>query len=159
VDQDSLTATMGNLERIYREHGDRLWWAVLAFSGDREVASDAVAEAFAQALRRGEELHDPLAWIWRVAFRVAAGELKRRRQTFSAGREGEESYEMPEQASELISALALLSVRQRAAIVLHDYAGFGRKEVAGILGIAAPTVGVHLHRGRKRLREILEEEP
>ena len=86
MDQDSLTATMGNLERIYREHGDRLWWAVLAFSGDREVASDAVAEAFAQALRRGEGLRDPLAWIWRVAFRVAAGELKRRRQTVSPGR-------------------------------------------------------------------------
>ncbi len=38
------------LERVYREHGARLWRAVLAFTGDREVASDAVAEAFAQAL-------------------------------------------------------------------------------------------------------------
>lgn len=109
MDQDSLTATMGNLERIYREHGGRLWWAVLAFSGDREVASDAVAEAFAQALRRGEDLSDPLAWIWRVAFRVAAGELKRSRQTVSAGRGSEESYEIPEQVSELMSALAPLS--------------------------------------------------
>src|SRR5437867_3293331 len=28
------------LERLYREEGNRLWWALLAYSGDREVASD-----------------------------------------------------------------------------------------------------------------------
>jgi DNA-directed RNA polymerase specialized sigma24 family protein len=40
------------LERLYREQGDRMWRAVLAFAGDPEVAKDAVAEAFAQALSR-----------------------------------------------------------------------------------------------------------
>ena len=35
----------GELERLYREQGDRMWRAVLAFAGDPEVASDAVAEA------------------------------------------------------------------------------------------------------------------
>lgn len=45
-----------SLEGIYREHGNRLWWAILAYAGDREIASDAVAEAFAQALRRAEDL-------------------------------------------------------------------------------------------------------
>jgi DNA-directed RNA polymerase specialized sigma24 family protein len=49
VAEDSRTA----LERIYREHGDRLWRSVLLFSGEPDVASDAVAEAFAKALRRG----------------------------------------------------------------------------------------------------------
>ena len=41
------------LEALYRDDGDRLWRALLVFAGDPEVASDAVAEAFAQALRRG----------------------------------------------------------------------------------------------------------
>ena len=66
------------LERVYREQGVRIWRAVLLSSGSREIADDAVAEAFAQALRRGDELRDPAAWVWRVAFRVAAGELKER---------------------------------------------------------------------------------
>jgi DNA-directed RNA polymerase specialized sigma24 family protein len=48
----------------------------LASAGGR--GTHALAEAFAQALRRGDRLTDPLAWIWRIAFRVAAGELKRR---------------------------------------------------------------------------------
>jgi DNA-directed RNA polymerase specialized sigma24 family protein len=34
-------------EVTYREHGARLWRSVLLYSGDPEVASDAVAEAFA----------------------------------------------------------------------------------------------------------------
>ena len=40
------------LERVYRENAERLWRAVLLAFGSREVADDAVAEAFAQALRR-----------------------------------------------------------------------------------------------------------
>jgi hypothetical protein len=33
-----------DLERLYRERGNRLWWALLAFTGDREVTNDAMAE-------------------------------------------------------------------------------------------------------------------
>ena len=53
------------------EHG-RLWRSLLAYAGDPEVASEAAAEAFAQAVRRGEALRDPAAWVWRAAFRIAA---------------------------------------------------------------------------------------
>jgi RNA polymerase sigma-70 factor (ECF subfamily) len=80
VVQDALVTAARGLERLYREDGARLWRALVAFSGDREVASDAVAEAFAQALGRGEELRDPQRWVWRAAFRIAAGELKDRRR-------------------------------------------------------------------------------
>ena len=142
------------LEDVYRKHGDRLWWAVLAYAGDRDVASEAVAEAFAQALRRGDELRDPLAWVWRSAFRIAAGELKRRRRDLPLE---ERSYEMPEPSAVFI-ALGKLSRRQRASVVLHYYAGYSLAETAEILGSAKATVGVHLTRGRRRLRELLEEE-
>ena len=54
-------------------------------------------------------------------------------------------------------ALDRLSIRQRAAIVLHYYAGYSTKEIGSLTGSTAATVAVHLHRGRKRLREILEE--
>ncbi|MDP9341478.1 MAG: sigma-70 family RNA polymerase sigma factor [Actinomycetota bacterium] len=142
------------LERLYREEGARLWWALLAYSGDREVASDAVAEAFVQALGRGSAIRSPSAWVWKAAFRIAAGELKRRRGT--GGPPGEEHYEMPE-PSDVLTALARISERQRAAIVLHYYAGYSLKEVAAITGSAKATVGVHLTRGRRRLRMLLEE--
>jgi DNA-directed RNA polymerase specialized sigma24 family protein len=72
VVQDALVTAASGLERLYREDGARLWRALMAFSGDREVASDAVAESFAQALGRGDDLRDPQRWVWRAAFRIAA---------------------------------------------------------------------------------------
>lgn len=144
------------LERLYREQGDRMWRAVLAFAGDPEVASDAVAEAFAQALRRGDAIRDAERWVWRTVFRVAAGELKVRARTLPPDREG--VYEMEEPAWELIAALAKLSKRQRGAVVLHHAAGYPIREVASILGSTPAAVKVHLMRGRRRLRELLEDE-
>ena len=42
-----------SVEALYRQDSDRLWRAVRAFAGDPDIASEAVAEAYAQALRRG----------------------------------------------------------------------------------------------------------
>lgn len=144
------------LERLYREHGARLWRALVAYAGDPEIANDAVAEAFAQALGRGSELRDPLRWVWRVAFRVAAGELKDRRRRGAV--QTERSTEADDPEVELLDVLRSLSPKQRAALVLHYYAGYHTKEIAAILGSSAATVRVHLSQGRRRLRRILEDQ-
>jgi DNA-directed RNA polymerase specialized sigma24 family protein len=73
------TSPRGELERLYRSQRGRMWQAVFAFAGDPEVASDAVAEAFTQALRRGDAIRSPERWLWRTVFRIAAGELNARR--------------------------------------------------------------------------------
>ena len=144
------------LEGVYREHGARLWRSVLLASGSREVADDAVAEAFAQALRRGHALRDPAAWVWRAAFRIAAGELKERGRmtTFRA----HPAIGMPEPFIDLWRALAQLPMKQRASVVLADYAGWSHREIADALGSTVSAVGVHIHRARKRLRELLEDD-
>jgi RNA polymerase sigma-70 factor, ECF subfamily len=147
------TSRSEEVERLYRERGDRIWRAVLAFSGDPEVASDAVAEAFAQVLRRGEEVEDPERWVWRAAFKIASGELKERKRMPVTETIG--SYEMEEPARDLVVALAALSDRQRRAVVLHDAAGYPAKEVARMVGSTEAAVRVHLMRGRRRLRELL----
>jgi RNA polymerase sigma-70 factor, ECF subfamily len=142
------------LERVYREHGPRLWRALLAFTGDREVASDAVAEAFAQALGRGAALRSPLHWVWRAAFRIARGELKagRRRPPSEPVR----SYVLPEPDPEVMHALARLPRGQRVVVVLHHVADYPVGEVARIIGSTAPAVRMQLSRGRRRLRQLLE---
>jgi RNA polymerase sigma-70 factor (ECF subfamily) len=143
-------------ERLYREHGDRLWRAIFVWSGDRQVADDAVAEAFTQALRQGDSLRDPMAWIWRVAFRLAAGELKDRRR--HGVERTESSREPPESASEVFEALRRISPKQRAAVLLHHYAGYPVKDVARIIGSTPAAVRVHLSAGRRRLRELLKDD-
>jgi RNA polymerase sigma-70 factor (ECF subfamily) len=130
-----------------------MWQAVFAFAGDPEVASDAVAEAFSQALRRGEAIRSPERWIWRAVFRIAAGELKERRR--HVPERVEDTYEMDDLARDLVVALAKLSEKQRAAVVLHHAAGYPAREIAEILGSTTAAVHVHLSRARRRLRELL----
>jgi len=155
VHEDVVTsAADGGLEGLYRNVGARLWRAVVMYTGDREVASDAVAEAFAQALRRGEAIRDPRRWVWRAAFNIAAGELKRRRR--KPVLDQRESAPDPELPILLREALAVLSPKQRAAVILHHYAGYPVRDVARIIGSTSSAVGVHLHRGRERLRRLLE---
>ena len=89
----TVRADVVRLGDVYEEHGARLWRAVFLYAGDREVASDAVAEAFAQALRRGDNLQSPERWVWRSAFRIAAGELSRRKR--EATDLMDEGYEIP----------------------------------------------------------------
>ena len=148
------TSPGGELERLYRDQRDRMWRAVFAFAGDREVASDAVAETFAQALRRGDAHRSPERWLWRTVFRIASGELKERGRPGSDHAEG--AYEMDDLARDLVTALAELPEKQRAAVVQHHAIGYPAKEIAEIIGSTTPGVHVLLSRARKRLRELLE---
>ena len=139
---------------LFADEGPRLWRALYAYCGDRAIADDAVAEAFAQCLRRIEAVREPKAWVWRAAFAIARGQLRER----GRWRPLEEvAYEMPDPADRLVAALGKLSRNQRAALILRHYAGFGTDEIAGLMGMSRATVRVHLSRGRRRLRERLEE--
>jgi RNA polymerase sigma-70 factor (ECF subfamily) len=144
------------LGAVYRSEGPAMWRALLAFTGDEAVAEDALSEAFAQALSRGDALREPARWIWRVAFRVAAGELKDRRRTVPLS--VEPTYELPESIDHVIAALGQLSPNQRLAVVLHDYADRPVAEVAATIGASRATVHVHLSKGRRRLRALLEDD-
>ena len=143
------------LERVYRDEAPRLYRALTGYSGDPEVASDALAEAFAQALSRGGEVSSPQAWVWRAAFRIAAGELQRRRRERPGSPES--VGEFPEPIDHVVRALQQISPNQRLAVVLHDYADRPTDEIAAILGASRATVHVHLSQGRRRLRKLLEE--
>src|SRR5712691_7148280 len=143
------------LDELYQEHAERLWRAVFAYTRHREVTNGAVAEAFAQCLRRGKDVRYPKSWLWRAAFQIAAGEMKR--QGTLAELPEDLSYEVPEKAWALLAALGSLPARQRAVLVLYYYAWYRTGEIASILGSSTATVRVHLSRGRKRLRQLLEE--
>ena len=142
-------------DRLYREHGDRLWRSLLLSTGRPEVASDATAEAFAQAIRRGDQVRDPLAWIWRAAFKIAAGELAAERRTAELVDEPIDPTLEP--VVDLLAALRRLTPHQRASITLHHYAGYPYREIARILGSSTSAVGVHIHRAKTLLRAALED--
>jgi RNA polymerase sigma-70 factor (ECF subfamily) len=142
------------VELVYRAEALKMWRALVGFTGDREIADDAVAEAFARAIRDAPSIRDLRAWTWAVAFRVASAELRERPDPLDDPPPQAESPS--DSVPDLVRALRSLSANQRLALVLHDYADRPTSEVAAILGCSRATVHVHLSRGRRRLRELLE---
>lgn len=146
-----------DIELLYREAGPQLWRSIYGFTGGRrDLADDAVAEAFARAIERSATIRDPLAWIYRTAFRIASHELRRERRPPPVpdpvpGLE-------PGAMHDVLRALGQLSPSQRAAVLLHDIEGFTSTEIGRMLGISAATARVHVFRARRRLRDLLSTE-
>lgn len=145
------------VRRAYEAVHASLWRALFAFSGSREIADEAEAEAWAQLLRRGDGVDDPAAWAWRSAFRIAAGELKRRSGAATPGVVPDQGVTGPEPALDLIAALRHLSEQQRACVVLCDLAGYRATEAAPLLQTTAGTVRMQRMRAHRRLRDLLED--
>jgi RNA polymerase sigma-70 factor (ECF subfamily) len=122
--------------------------------GNRDLAQDAVSEAFAQAIGRGAAIHSLERWVWKTAYRIAAGELKRR--VTQTNLTIEPVVEVDEPAWEIRAALLQLPPQQRAAVVLHYYAGYPAHEIAAITETTPGAVWMSLSRGRRQLRRILE---
>lgn len=148
-------------ERVFRDAAPDLWRTIYAFAaGRRAVADDAVAEAFARALAHAGQIRDPVPWLYRTAFRLAAADLRRERrgQELDLDLEPDHSAASTAGLAGLVPALRQLSPAERAAVVLHYEADLPVREVALRMGTSAGAVRVHLFRGRRRLRELLGSE-
>jgi RNA polymerase sigma-70 factor (ECF subfamily) len=114
-----------------------------------------VAEAFARTIERGSSVRAPEPYLYRVAFRLAAAEI-RRAHTVS------EVPDLPGKTdpdvSELFDALRALSPGQRAAVFLRYHADLPVSEVARLMGTSSAVVRVHLMRGRRRLADLLGDD-
>jgi RNA polymerase sigma-70 factor, ECF subfamily len=149
---------VGELEILFRERAPGLWRALYGYAGGRrQIAEDALAEAFALALEHRATIRTPLAWIYRTAFRLATRELRAERRQPPPLPDPIPGVD-PAEVADLLAALSQLADRQRAAVILHDQEGFTAPEIGAMLGLAAPTVRVHLLRGRRHLRTALRDE-
>ena len=61
----------------------------------------------------------------------------------------------PDDVVVLQAELQRLSYKQRASIVLHDYAGYPARDIANMIGSTEAAVRVHVMRARRALRARL----
>lgn len=157
---------------LFDRYHDRLKRFVMVTVKDAWIADDILQEAFCRAQQRIETLADKgqfAAWLFRIAYRLCLDHFRQ------AGREKQEAYteDVVSLAPEPLSAEKQLLQHQmslcvqtqtrrlpesyRTVIWLFDVLGFTLQETAAILGISLENTKVRLHRGRRKLREILKQ--
>jgi RNA polymerase sigma-70 factor (ECF subfamily) len=155
------------LERLYREHSDRIYGLCLRMSGDRVHATELAQDVFVRAWEQLERLRpesDTGAWLWRLATNVVLNAMRseRRRHARVAPvaepgllERAQLGTPLPVRRLSLDAAIDRLPERAREVFVLHDVEGFSGPEIAEMLGVAEGTVRAHLHRARTLMRETL----
>src|SRR5262249_19721926 len=119
-------------------------------AGSRDVADEATCEAFARLYAYRDGVRDPVAWVFRTAFRLAGRELKRQRRYVDGPiPEVVDDDHVPALPRDVAAGLRRLSPEQRAAVFLHYFADMPVGEVARLSGVPTATVKVRLHRARR----------
>jgi RNA polymerase sigma-70 factor, ECF subfamily len=169
--------------------GDEAAWAELVEATHREVyslclrilrdpddAAEATQDAYLKAWRalgtfRGEAMFT--TWMYRVAANAAISKQRRRKRKrkhevdandemvsqlpSSNSTEGLAGARIDLEAVE--AALRVLPEHYRAALVLRDVYGMSMDEVAKQLKITETAAKVRVHRGRKKLKELVTGKP
>lgn len=135
----------------------RRMWLV---TRDRHEAEEIVQDAFLLLYERWDRAtswEDPTSYLYRTAFNTWKN---RRRRAARAVRNALSSdpgdeFEAADARTIVGAALAHLSPRQRAAVVLTELLGFSSEEAARALGVRAVTARVLASQGRAAMRERL----
>jgi RNA polymerase sigma-70 factor (ECF subfamily) len=163
-DADVAASPAVQFEAFFETEKDQLYRALCLVTRNRHEAEDLTQEAFIRVLERWDrvaELEDPHGYLYRTAmnvFRRRYGRaLRTARRSMQLVPADDEIAEIDERDA-AVRALAGLSPRQRAAVVLVDLLGFRSEEAARMLGIRASTLRMHASRAHAALKETMSRE-
>ena len=151
---------------LYEQEYHNVYRTVRAIVLDRTEAEDLTQECFARAYRaRDKYLPDapPGAWVHRIAVNTAISHLRRRRLAKFLPLKMEQGapdrdLARAEARSALEEAMADLSPKLRAAVVLQYYEDRSRDEIAEILGIPSGTVASRVAKAMSLMRASMSEQ-
>jgi RNA polymerase sigma-70 factor (ECF subfamily) len=154
--------------RLVEHMSPRLYWGLRRMTGDGHQAEDLSQEAFIRTYRalsgyppqRIRELRlEP--WVWTIALNLGRNHLRDRSRRPTLVEETTEPEDIdiePPDTKAWQRRLDALTGPQREAVILRHVVGFGIPEIAAITGRPEGTCKADIHRGLKKLREIMESE-
>jgi RNA polymerase sigma-70 factor (ECF subfamily) len=161
-------------ELVRRTHVETYTLA-LRLTAHEEDARDVVQETYLRAWRgigsfRGDAQFT--TWLYRITANTAYTAVKRRRrhraETLDTllvepaetrlDAQPEESAQQSALLDRLAVALDQLPPKLRVLVVLKDVYGLSHEEIADELGISVSAAKVRLHRGRRKLRDLLHDD-
>lgn len=154
-------------ESAVDQYADSLFRVAFRLTGQQDRAVDLVQETYLQAWRGLESLRDPAklrGWMFGILRNQYLKSIRQEVRMTALANERMDELAGPApvpqgEARELIqTALEQLDDEQRMPIVLVAMEGIAVDEAAEILGLPRGTVLSRLHRGRQRLREIVERQ-
>ena len=162
------------VEALIRAHQTALYAFMLRMSGRPEIAEDIVQEAFVRVLRNLDRFDTRFrfsTWLFTIAKRLYVNASQKLTPTFdseslgrfagtmdSPGRASVQIEIMDNVRGLLQTALHGLSTQQREIILLFHQQNWPIADIASHLSIPQGTVKSHLHRARKRMRQIILED-
>jgi RNA polymerase sigma-70 factor (ECF subfamily) len=159
-----MTSAALPFEDFFEQEKDGVYRALWLVTRNRAEAEELAQDAFVRVLERWDRvsaMQDPRGYLYRTAmnaFRTSYGRAlmaaKRSMKTMAA----DDAIAAVDERDATVRALARLSPRQRAAVVLTDMLGFSSEEAARMLGIRASTLRMHASRARAALKETMTRE-
>jgi RNA polymerase sigma factor (sigma-70 family) len=149
-----------SFREFFEAQGDRLYGALRVITRDPHEAEELAQEAFVRVWERWDRvraMEDPVGYLYRTAMNLHRSGLRRRsvaaRHAPAAG--STNPYDAVDARSTVDAALATLSPRQRAALVLTDLMGYSSEEAGRILGIKAVTARVLASQAQAAMRRTI----
>jgi RNA polymerase sigma factor (sigma-70 family) len=149
-------------EEFFEAEKDRLLRVLCLITGSRSEAEDLAQEAFTRVFERWDAvatMKEPAGYLHRTAMNLFRSQYRRaaRGLKHAIGREAEpDVFQHIEDRDIAAKALADLTPRQRAALVLTEALRYSGEETGRLLGIQASTVYALTHQARAALRATLE---
>lgn len=163
----AMRGRTARVEELYDAHMPAAVRFAYLVSGDAELAQDLAHDAFLRVASRLGALRSPDAFRAYLRSAILNGYRSHRRsrqrerarlELASAGAAPAASLPDVDTADEIGRALAALSPRRRAAIVLRYYEDMTERQTAEVLGCSVSAVKALVGRGLRQLRTTLEGE-